>query len=218
MLSCLIEADSVSYGSPWTQEDSNEATGSYVAGAPLIGRLRGSRRLAGALSAITAAVTLPLIPIFMILIGKLTEGRTERRLRGLHVLTGQMLDLVEGLPTLRAFDLERWALARMRRTSWGAVEAEMDRVPWFIRLMGIGQVAFAAWVLLTLGVGVGVSIHTRRLLGPLERVLILGLGLAGQVTAASLVIAAKGLIRFPELQSSSRADDDGAAPDRPRGR
>ena len=41
----------------------------------------------------------------------------------------------------------------MRRTSWGAVEAEMDRVPWFIRLTGIGQVAFAAWVLLTLGAG-----------------------------------------------------------------
>nr|WP_011116970.1 tetracycline efflux ABC transporter TetAB subunit B [Corynebacterium striatum]AAC95480.1 ABC transporter TetB [Corynebacterium striatum]AAG03361.1 TetB [Corynebacterium striatum] len=64
-----------------------------------------------------------------------------------------LLDTVRGLPTLRAFDLERWALARMRRTSWGAVEAEMDRVHWFIRLTGIGQVAFAAWVLLTLGVG-----------------------------------------------------------------
>ncbi|PCG08688.1 hypothetical protein COA17_11060 [Sphingomonas ginsenosidimutans] len=31
-----VEADSVTYGTPWTQEDSNEATGSYVAGAPLI--------------------------------------------------------------------------------------------------------------------------------------------------------------------------------------
>lgn len=40
-----------------------------------------------------------------------------------------------------------------------------------------------------------------RLLGPMERVVILGLGLAGQLTAATLVIAAKGLIRFPELQS-----------------
>jgi len=40
-----------------------------------------------------------------------------------------------------------------------------------------------------------------RLLGPMERVLILGLGLAGQVTAASIVIAAKGLLRWPELQS-----------------
>lgn len=40
-----------------------------------------------------------------------------------------------------------------------------------------------------------------RLLGPMERVLILGLGLAGQFTAASIVIAAKGLLRFPELSS-----------------
>lgn len=40
-----------------------------------------------------------------------------------------------------------------------------------------------------------------RLLGPMERVFILGLGLAGQVTAAGLVIAAKGLIRFPELNA-----------------
>lgn len=40
-----------------------------------------------------------------------------------------------------------------------------------------------------------------RLLGPMERLFILGLGLAGQLTAASIVIAAKGLLRFPELQS-----------------
>lgn len=38
-----------------------------------------------------------------------------------------------------------------------------------------------------------------RLLGPLERVFILGLALAGQVAAAGIVIAAKGLLRFPEL-------------------
>ena len=40
-----------------------------------------------------------------------------------------------------------------------------------------------------------------RLLGPMERLFIVGLGLAGHVTAASIVIAAKGLLRFPELQS-----------------
>jgi hypothetical protein len=44
-----------------------------------------------------------------------------------------------------------------------------------------------------------------RILGPLERLFILGLGLAGEVTAASIVIAAKGLLRFPELQAA-RAD------------
>ncbi len=54
-----------------------------------------------------------------------------------------------------------------------------------------------------------------RLLGPMERVLIIGLGLAGQLTAAGLVIAAKGLIRFPELQSkrSDRESVDGAGID-----
>lgn len=45
-----------------------------------------------------------------------------------------------------------------------------------------------------------------RLLGPMERVFILALALAGQVTAASIVVAAKGLLRFPEL--SSRRDQE----------
>jgi hypothetical protein len=42
-----------------------------------------------------------------------------------------------------------------------------------------------------------------RLLGPMERVFILGLGLSGQLTAASIVVAAKGLLRWPELRSNS---------------
>lgn len=42
-----------------------------------------------------------------------------------------------------------------------------------------------------------------RLIGPMERVVILGLGLTGNLTAAGLVIAAKGLIRFPELQAGA---------------
>jgi hypothetical protein len=40
-----------------------------------------------------------------------------------------------------------------------------------------------------------------RLLGPMERVVIVGLGVASHLTAASIVIAAKGLLRFPELSS-----------------
>lgn len=40
-----------------------------------------------------------------------------------------------------------------------------------------------------------------RLLGPMERLFIVGLGLAGQTTAAAIVVAAKGLLRFPELSS-----------------
>ena len=40
-----------------------------------------------------------------------------------------------------------------------------------------------------------------RLLGPMERLLIVALALAGQVVAATVVVAAKGLLRFPELQA-----------------
>jgi hypothetical protein len=46
-----------------------------------------------------------------------------------------------------------------------------------------------------------------RLLGPMERLLILSLGVGGQVAAASAVVAAKGIIRFPEL--SAQKDRNG---------
>lgn len=41
-----------------------------------------------------------------------------------------------------------------------------------------------------------------RLLGPMERLFIVGLGVAGELTAASVVVAAKGLLRWPELQAA----------------
>ena len=44
-----------------------------------------------------------------------------------------------------------------------------------------------------------------RLLGPMERLVILGLGVAGEFGAAGLVIAAKGLLRFPEIQAAARS-------------
>jgi hypothetical protein len=48
-----------------------------------------------------------------------------------------------------------------------------------------------------------------RLLGPMERLLILGLGLAGQLTAATAVVAAKSIIRFPEINAQkARANGD----------
>lgn len=47
----------------------------------------------------------------------------------------------------------------------------------------------------------GTRLKGGRLLGPMERLLIVGLALAGHVTAATVVVAAKGLLRWPELQS-----------------
>ncbi|UEJ83023.1 thiol reductant ABC exporter subunit CydD [Brachybacterium halotolerans subsp. kimchii] len=58
-------------------------------------------------SAGIAVITLPLVPLFMILIGRLTVGRSEALLADTRTLWSQMLDLVDGLPTLRALGRER---------------------------------------------------------------------------------------------------------------
>jgi ATP-binding cassette subfamily C protein CydCD len=50
------------------------------------------------------AVTAPLIPVFMVLIGRLAERSTRRRWRRLARLSAHFLDLVGGLETLRAHD------------------------------------------------------------------------------------------------------------------
>jgi hypothetical protein len=45
-----------------------------------------------------------------------------------------------------------------------------------------------------------------RMLGPMERLFIILLGHSGQLGAASVVVAAKGLLRYPELQRTSREE------------
>jgi hypothetical protein len=49
-----------------------------------------------------------------------------------------------------------------------------------------------------------------RLLGPLERTFILALALAGDLTAAAVVIAAKGVLRLPEIRSAREERRGGA--------
>jgi len=65
-------------------------------------------------SAIIIIVTLPLIPIFMILIGLLTKGKADRTLDAMTTLSSQLLDLLAGLPTLRALGREQGPAARVR--------------------------------------------------------------------------------------------------------
>ena len=49
-------------------------------------------------------LTLPLIPVFMVLIGRYTESKTRARWVALTRLSNHFLDVVRGLPTLRAFN------------------------------------------------------------------------------------------------------------------
>ena len=50
-------------------------------------------------SAVIIAVTLPLVPVFMVLVGLATRSAADRRLRTMRRLGTQVLDLVAGLPT-----------------------------------------------------------------------------------------------------------------------
>lgn len=54
-------------------------------------------------SAAIIVITLPLIPLFMILIGWATQSRMDRQWRLLSRLSGHFLDVVAGLPTLKVF-------------------------------------------------------------------------------------------------------------------
>ncbi|MFF2023030.1 thiol reductant ABC exporter subunit CydD [Streptomyces sp. NPDC058171] len=58
-------------------------------------------------SALVVLVTLPLIPVFGALVGLHTARRTARQWQLLARLGGHFLDVVAGLPTLRAFGRER---------------------------------------------------------------------------------------------------------------
>jgi ATP-binding cassette, subfamily C, bacterial CydD len=55
------------------------------------------------ISAVIIGVTLPLIPVFAVLVGWHTKASAGRQWRLLATLAGHFLDVVEGLPTLKVF-------------------------------------------------------------------------------------------------------------------
>ncbi|MEX0913318.1 MAG: ABC transporter transmembrane domain-containing protein [Demequina sp.] len=66
------------------------------------------------LSALIVVGTLPLVPIFMVLVGLLTRERSARHLESMQRLSSHTLDLIAGLPTLRALGRHRGPAARVR--------------------------------------------------------------------------------------------------------
>ncbi len=77
-------------------------------------------------SAVLVAVAVPLIPVFMILVGKMTEGRSAQGLAVMKRLGTQMLDLVAGLPTLRMFGRQVGPAARVRQLGDAHRQATMS--------------------------------------------------------------------------------------------
>ncbi len=55
------------------------------------------------ISAAIIAFTIPLIPLFMALVGAATREKMDRQMRTLQRLAGHFLDVVAGLPTLKVF-------------------------------------------------------------------------------------------------------------------
>ena len=78
-------------------------------------------------SALIMLLTLPLVPVFMWLIGRYTEQRTREQWSALRTLSTHFLDVVRGLPTLRAFGRARRAAGDDRRGRGGATAARRWR-------------------------------------------------------------------------------------------
>ncbi|MFB7593143.1 thiol reductant ABC exporter subunit CydD [Streptomyces sp. NPDC056160] len=66
-------------------------------------------------SAAIIVATLPLIPVFMMLIGWATQSRMDRQWRLLSRLSGHFLDVVAGLPTLKVFGRAKAQAESIRR-------------------------------------------------------------------------------------------------------
>ncbi|MFI0977959.1 thiol reductant ABC exporter subunit CydD [Streptomyces sp. NPDC021093] len=114
-------------------------------------------------SAAIIVVTLPLIPLFMILIGWATQSRMDRQWKLLSRLSGHFLDVVAGLPTLKVF-----GRAKAQAESIRAITGEYRRAT--MKTLRIAFLSsFALELLATLSVAlVAVTIGMRLVHGELD--------------------------------------------------
>jgi thiol reductant ABC exporter CydD subunit len=99
-------------------------------------------------SAAVMLVTLPLIPVFGVLVGKASARRAQARYAALSRLGGHFLDVVRGLPTLRAFNRGRAQVGRLSETA-DAYRRET---------MGTLRVAFLSAFVLELAAMIGTAL------------------------------------------------------------
>jgi thiol reductant ABC exporter CydD subunit len=147
-------------------------------------------------SALIMLLTLPLVPLFMWLIGRQTEQRTRERWQALRLLSSHFLDVVRGLPTLRAFNR-----GRAQASSIAEVNESYRRAT-----MGTLRVAFLSGSVLelaaTLGVAlVAVTVGVRLVDG--------GLGLQAGLTV--LVLAPELYLPLRRLGAEFHSSADGLA-------
>jgi ATP-binding cassette subfamily C protein CydD len=106
------------------------------------------------ISAVIIAVTLPLIPVFAILIGWHTQAQTQRQWRLLARLGGHFLDVVSGLPTLKLFGRARVQADVIREVAGAHRKATMTtlRVA-FLSALALELTAAVATALVAVEIG-----------------------------------------------------------------
>ena len=148
------------------------------------------------LSAGLMLLTLPLVPVFMWLVGKQTERRARERWHALAFLSGHFLDVVHGLPTLRAFNRGEAQAGRIAEASDRYRRASMCTL----------RVAFLSGAVLelvaTLGIAlVAVTVGVRLVNG--------GIGFEAALTV--LVLAPELYLPLRNLAAQFHAGADGLA-------
>ena len=141
-------------------------------------------------------VTLPLVALFMWLVGTYTERQTRERWQALSRLSAHFLDVVRGLPTLRAFNRAEAQTARIAEAS-----EEYRRTT-----MAMLRVAFLSGAILelaaTLGIAlVAVAVGVRLVDG--------GIGLEAALTV--LVLAPELYLPLRNYAAQFHASADGVA-------
>ncbi|MGW2772861.1 thiol reductant ABC exporter subunit CydD [Streptomyces olivaceoviridis] len=147
-------------------------------------------------SAAIIVCTLPLIPVFMMLIGWATQSRMERQWRLLSRLSGHFLDVVAGLPTLKVFGRAKAQAESIRRITGEYRQATLRT----LRIAFLSS--FALELLATLSVAlVAVTIGMRLVHGDMD----LSIGLV------ILVLAPEAYLPLRQVGAQYHAAAEGLA-------
>ena len=141
-------------------------------------------------------LTLPLVPVFMWLVGRHTQRRARERWQALAVLSNHFLDVVRGLPTLRAFNRARAQGARIE-----AVSDEYRRTT-----MGTLRIAFLSGSILELAATLGIA-----LVAVVVGVRLAEGGIGFEAALTVLVLVPELYLPLRNLAAQFHASADGAA-------
>ena len=109
---------------------------------------------ADTVAAVTILVTLPLIPVFMALIGIKTQAASRRRWRSLATLSHHFQDVVSGLATLKAFGRAGSQPDRVRQVSDDYRRATMGTLRLaFLSSLALELLSMIAVALVAVGIG-----------------------------------------------------------------